>query len=53
LVPGFDSGQGSPGAVDDYGGWAAVAREGAQFDGNEITLDVPPASAALITLLAG
>jgi hypothetical protein len=39
--------------VDDYGGWTPVVREGAQFDGNAITLDIPAASAALITLLAG
>ena len=39
--------------VDDYGGWTPVVREGAQFDGNAITLDIPAASAALIALLAG
>jgi hypothetical protein len=39
-------------AVDDYGGWAAVAREGAQVDGTEIMLDVPGASAALLKLRA-
>jgi len=40
-------------AVDDYGGWAPGAREGAQVDGGAIMLDVPGASAALVTLEAG
>ena len=37
-------------AVDDYGGWAPAAREDAQFDSGAIVLDVPGASAALVTL---
>src|SRR6266436_3701314 len=37
-------------AVDDYGGWAPAAHEGAQFDGGAIVLDIPGASAALVTL---
>jgi hypothetical protein len=37
-------------AVDDYGGWTPAAREGAQFDGGTIVLDMPGASAALVTL---
>jgi hypothetical protein len=37
-------------AVDDYGGWAPAAREDAQFDGGTIVLDMPGASAALVTL---
>jgi hypothetical protein len=40
-------------AVDDYGGWVPVAREGAQFDDGAIMLDMPGASAALVTLQAG
>jgi hypothetical protein len=39
-------------AVDGYGGWEADAREGAQFDGGAIALDMPDAGAALITLQA-
>jgi hypothetical protein len=39
--------------MDEYGGWAPVAREGVQFDGGAIVLDMPGASAALITLEAG
>jgi hypothetical protein len=37
-------------AVDDYGGWAPAVREAAQFDGGAIVLDLPGASAALVTL---
>jgi hypothetical protein len=37
-------------AVDDYGGWAPVAREGAQFADGAIGLEMPGASAALVTL---
>jgi len=37
-------------AVDDYGGWTPAAREGVQFDGGAVVLDVPGASAALVTL---
>src|SRR6266481_2180851 len=37
-------------AVDDYGGWAPAAREAAQFDGGAVVLDIPGASAALVTL---
>jgi hypothetical protein len=37
-------------AVDDYGGWAPAAREAAQFDGGVAVLDMPGASAALVTL---
>ena len=37
-------------AVDDYGGWAPATREGAQFDDGAIVLDIPGASAALVTL---
>jgi hypothetical protein len=37
-------------AVDDYGGWAPLARESAQFDDGAIMLDMPGASAALVTL---
>ena len=40
-------------AVDDYGGWSPVAREDVQFDGDVIVLDVPGASAALVTLQPG
>ncbi len=40
-------------AVDDYGGWAPAAREAAQFDGGAVVLDIPGASAALVTLQAG
>ena len=40
-------------AVDDYGGWAPIAREGAQFDGDAIVLDLLGASAALVTLRTG
>jgi hypothetical protein len=40
-------------AVDDYGGWMPVAREEAQFDDDAVMLDMPGASAALITLQAG
>jgi hypothetical protein len=40
-------------AVDDYGGWAPAAGEAAQFDGGAIVLDIPGASAALVTLQAG
>lgn len=39
-------------AVDDYGGWAPVTREGVQFGSGAIVLDVPGASAALVTLRA-
>jgi hypothetical protein len=39
-------------AVDDYGGWAAVAREIARFDDGAVVLDIPGASAALVTLPA-
>jgi hypothetical protein len=39
--------------VDDYGGWAPAASEGAQFDGGAIMLGVPGASAALVTLEIG
>jgi hypothetical protein len=39
--------------VDDYGGWVPAAHEGAQFDGGAIVLDVPGASAALVTLQVG
>jgi hypothetical protein len=39
-------------AVDDYGGWAPVARESAQFDDGAIVLDMPGASAALVALPA-
>jgi hypothetical protein len=39
-------------AVDDYGGWVPVARESAQFDDGVIVLDMPGASAALVTLHA-
>ncbi len=37
-------------AVDDYGGWMPVAREGARFEDGAIMLDLPGASAALVTL---
>src|SRR5258708_4938773 len=37
-------------AVDDYGDWAPAAREAAQFDGGVVVLDMPGASAALVTL---
>ena len=40
-------------AVDDYGGWVPAAHEGAQFDGGAIVLDMPGASAALVTLQVG
>jgi hypothetical protein len=40
-------------AVDDYGGWMPVDRESAQFDDDAIMLDIPGASAALVTLQAG
>src|SRR5262249_5549350 len=40
-------------AVDDYGGWTPAISEGAQFDGGAIVLDMPGASAALVTLGAG
>jgi hypothetical protein len=39
-------------AVDDYGGWAPLAHEAAQFDDDAIMLDMPGASAALMTLQA-
>jgi hypothetical protein len=39
-------------AVDDYGGWVPVARESAQFDDGVIVLDMPGASAAVVTLHA-
>jgi hypothetical protein len=39
-------------AVDDYGGWVPAAREAVQFDGGAVVLDVPGASAALVTLRA-
>jgi hypothetical protein len=39
-------------AVDDYGGWAPTARESAQFEDGAIVLDIPGASAALVTLPA-
>jgi hypothetical protein len=39
-------------AVDDYGGWLPVARESARFDDSAIVLDMPGASAALVTLHA-
>ena len=37
-------------AVDDYGGWVAVARESARSDDGVTVLDVPGASATLVTL---
>jgi hypothetical protein len=37
-------------AADDYGGWVAVARESARFDDGVTVLDIPGASAALVTL---
>lgn len=40
-------------AVDDYGRWAPTAYEGVQFDDGAVVLDVPGASAALVTLQAG
>ncbi|SRR5579871_134709 len=40
-------------AVDDYGGWAPAAQDIARFDGSAIMLDVPAASAALVTLQTG
>jgi hypothetical protein len=39
-------------AVDDYGGWTPTANESAQFDDGAIVLDMPGASAALVTLQA-
>jgi hypothetical protein len=39
--------------VDDYGSWAPVTREHAQFDAGTIVVDLPGASAALITLQGG
>jgi hypothetical protein len=35
--------------VDDYGGWTPTANESAQFDDSAIVLDMPAASAALVT----
>jgi hypothetical protein len=40
-------------AVDDYGGWEPGTREHAQFDAGAVVLDLPAASAALITLHKG
>jgi hypothetical protein len=40
-------------AIDGYGGWVPAAHEGAQFDGGAIVLDMPGASAALVTLQVG
>jgi hypothetical protein len=39
-------------AVDDYGGWVRVASEGAQLHDGVVMLDMPAASAALVTLQA-
>jgi hypothetical protein len=36
--------------VDDYGGWAAAVREPVRLTGGEIAVEMPPASAALVTL---
>jgi hypothetical protein len=39
-------------AVDDYGDWTHTANESAQFDDGAVVLDMPGASAALVTLRA-
>jgi hypothetical protein len=53
MAPALDATAGvrlGGGAVDDYGGWAPAAPEGAPFDSGAVVLDLPGASGALVTL---